>query len=106
MKQAKSRCLYPTPAEWSRIQARARAAGMKVSPFLVACALKPDAAPRAGEGLALTAEEQRELHERVARLDLFSRTMLAPLPGKDMSAFEAVTLLWRLFTPDDAGEKR
>ena len=106
MKQAKSRCLYPTPAEWSRIQARAKAAGMKVSPFLVACALKDDAKPRTGQPLVLTAEEQRELYEGVARLDLFSRTMLAPLPGKDMSAFEAVTLLRRLFAPGEAGGKR
>ena len=104
MKQAKSRCLYPTPAEWSRIQARAKAAGMKVSPFLVACALKPDAAPRSGQPLVLTAEEQREMHERVARLDLCSRALLEPLPGLDMAAFEAVALLCRLLAPEDAGE--
>ena len=59
MKQAKSRCLYPKPAQWSRIQARAKGAGMKVSPFLVACALKRDAGGRAGEPLVLTAEEHR-----------------------------------------------
>ena len=106
MKQAKSRCLYPTPAEWSRIQARAKTAGMKVSPFLAACALQRDAEPRAGEGLALTAEEQRELYDRVARLDLCTRTMLAPLPGMDMAAFEAVALLWRLFASQDPGEGR
>ncbi|MDE0407455.1 MAG: hypothetical protein OXN81_06300 [Alphaproteobacteria bacterium] len=104
MKQAKSRCLYPTPAEWSRIQARAKAAGMKVSPFLVACALKRDAAPRAGQPLVLTAEEQREMHERVARLDLCSRALLEPLPGVDMSALEAAALLCRLLAPEDAGE--
>ena len=104
MKQAKSRCLYPTPAEWSRIQARAKAAGMKVSPFLVACALKPDAKPHAGEPLVLTAEEQREMHERVARLDLCSRALLEPLPGMDMAAFEAVALLCRLLAPEDPGE--
>ncbi|MCY3756061.1 MAG: hypothetical protein OXG99_18450 [Alphaproteobacteria bacterium] len=106
MKQAKSRCLYPTPAQWSRIQARAKAAGMKVSPFLVACALKPDTKPRAGQPLVLTAEEQREMVDGVARLDLCSRTMLAPLPGMDMSAIEAVALLCRLFAPGEAGEKR
>ena len=104
MKQAKSRCLYPTPAEWSRIQARAKAAGMKVSPFLVACALKRDAEPGGGEPLVLTADEQRELFDRAARLDLFSRTMLAPLPGMDMAAFEAVALLCRLLAPEDTGE--
>ena len=106
MKQAKSRCLYPTPAQWSRIQARAKAAGMKVSPFLVACALKRDAGARAGEPLVLTADEQRELVDRVARLDLFSRTMLMPLPGMDMAVFEAVALLCRLFAPEDPGEGR
>ncbi len=104
MKQAKSRCLYPTPAEWSRIQARAKTAGMKVSPFLVACALKSDAEPRTGQALVLTGEEQRELHDRVARLDLCSRTMLAPLPGMDMSAFEAVALLCRLLASEEPGE--
>ena len=104
MKQAKSRCLYPTPAQWSRIQARAKAAGMKVSPFLVACALKREAGGRTGQALVLTADEQRELHDRVARLDLCSRTMLAPLPGMDMAAFEAVALLCRLLAPADPGE--
>ena len=52
----------------------------------------------------LTAAEQRELFDRVARLDLYSRTMLAPLPGMDMAAFEAVALLCRLFAPGDPGE--
>ena len=104
MKQAKSRCLYPTPAEWSRIQARAKTAGMKVSPFLVACALKREAGPRAGQALVLTAEEQRELCDRVARLDLCSRSLLAPLPGMDTGALEAVALLWRLLAPEDPGE--
>ncbi len=106
MKQAKSRCLYPTPAQWSRIQARAKAAGMKVSPFLVACALKRDAGGRAGEPLVLTTDEQRELVDRVVRLDLFSRTMLASLPGMDMAVFEAVALLGRLVAPEGPGEGR
>ena len=77
---------------------------MKVSPFLVACALKRDAEPAAGEPLVLTADEQRELFDGAARLDLFSRTMLAPLPGMDMAAFEAVALLCRLLAPEDPGE--
>ena len=104
MKEAKSRCLYPTPAEWSRIQARAKAAGMKVSPFLVACALKREAGGRTGHALALTPEEQRELRDRVERLDLCSRAMLEPLPGMDLAASEAVALLWRLLAPEGPGE--
>ena len=73
------RSLRCTPLERARIRERAREAGMPVSRFVVACALKDDTG---GEpGIVLSEEEQRRLYDRVAELDRLRRLLLEALPG-------------------------
>ena len=76
MSASKARTVRATPAQWARIGVRADEAGMKISPFVVACALhdeapEPDAgvcAPtQEGHRLALTAQQQSEMHEALVR---------------------------------------
>lgn len=98
MRRSRSHVIRPTPGEWDGIRARARAAGMGVSPFLIACALH-EAGPgeAAGEGaLALSEAEQRLLSEQAGRLDLCARALLGPVPGLDVGVWEALGLLARL----------
>ena len=76
------------------MERRARAAGMRFSPFVVACALRGagtlDAdAPR----LVLSEAEQRRLHECVALLERCNRALLERLPGTPMSALGALAFL-------------
>ena len=42
MIRARRRSIYCSPAEWAEITERARSAGMKNSPFVIACALAED----------------------------------------------------------------
>ena len=64
MIRARRRSIYCSPAEWAEITERARSAGMKNSPFVIACALAEDEEERPDTLLALTEEEQRTLYDR------------------------------------------
>ena len=92
------RALNCTPLERSRIRERAEAAGMPVSRFVVACALQDEveAEPR----LALSAEEQRLLYDRVAELDRVRRALHEALPGTGVSLFGALAVLHRALGRD------
>ena len=91
------RTLRCTPVEKAAIRERAEAAGMPVSRFLVACALHEDAGgpPREEPRLVLSEEEQRTLHERVARMDAVHRALHEALPGTDLSLFGAIAFIQR-----------
>ena len=91
------RTLRCTPVEKAAIRERADAAGMRVSHFLVACALHEDAGapPRKEPRLALSEEDQRALHDRVARMDAVHRALHEALPGTDLSLFGAITFIQR-----------
>ncbi|MYE60359.1 MAG: hypothetical protein F4X35_12620 [Alphaproteobacteria bacterium] len=91
MKRMRQHCVTCTDGEWREIKARAAAAGMKISHFVVRCALDEGPPP----GLALTEEEQRRLYSRVNLLLLACQDLTAPLPGTDVTLREAVEFLWR-----------
>ncbi|MDE2792262.1 MAG: hypothetical protein OXI81_17835 [Paracoccaceae bacterium] len=92
------RCrLYCDPVDWADITDRARTAGMNTSAFVVACALQDDPPdPPADTVLALTAEEQRTLHDRIELLDRCSWALHEPLPELGMSMFGALAFLCRI----------
>lgn len=72
------------PLSITATQALAQAAEMKTSPFIVREVLGEDCR------LALTAYEQRGLHDRTVRLASLSEGLLrAPLPGSDVTLGEA-----------------
>ena len=75
-----------TRAERARIRERADALEMTVSGFVVACALNGDGADREGHVLALSAEEQRLLFDRVAELDRVRWALHEALPGTPTQA--------------------
>lgn len=89
MARSTQRCITCTPSDWRAIQALAAEAGMKTSPFIVGRVLG------GGIRLALTADEQRRLHDRVARLVLVCEDLLRPLPGTEATLGEAVAFLLR-----------
>ena len=92
MKRMRQHCVTCTDREWREIKARAAEAGMKISHFVVGCALADD------EGrapLVLTEEEQRRLYSRVNLLLLACQDLTAPLPGTEVTLREAVEFLWR-----------
>ena len=91
------RTLRCTPVEKAAIRERADAVGMPVSHFLIACALHQDAGAPPGEEprLVLSEEEQRVLHDRVARMDAVHRALHEALPGTDLSLFGAVAFIQR-----------
>ena len=93
------RALHCTPLERARIRERAEAAGMPVSHFVVACALRgdEDGEPR----LALSEEEQRLLFDRVAELDRVRRALHEALPGTGVSLFGALAVLHRALGSGD-----
>ena len=91
MKRMHQHCVTCTDAEWRAIKARAADAGMRVSHFVVRCALGEDAAAP----LVLTAEEQRRLYNRVNRLLLACLELAEPLPGTEVTPKEALEFLWR-----------
>ena len=89
MARSTQRCITCTPSDWRAIQALAAEAGMKTSPFIVSRVLG------GGTRMALTADEQRRLHDRVARLVLVCEDLLRPLPGCEVTLGEAVAFLLR-----------
>ena len=89
MRRARQRCVTCSPSVWRAIQELARAAGMKTSPYILARVL-------GGESpMALSAEHQRNLYERVNRLVLLCEDLLRPLPGCGVTLHEAVSFLYR-----------
>ena len=93
------RALYCTPLERARIRERAKAAGMPVSRFVVACALRDEA--EAEPGLALSEEEQRLLFDRVEELDRVRRALYEAIPGTGVSLFGALALIHRALAPPE-----
>ena len=72
------------------MQALAEEAGMKTSPFIIREVLGEDCR------LALTGDEQQDLHDRTVRLASLSEGLLRdPLPGSDVTLGEALAFLWR-----------
>ena len=98
--RARGRTLRCTEAERLRIEQRAAAAGMKVSAFVMACALQDDdlaaEAQRREPALVLSGDEQRELLRTVTRLEAGLRHWEALLPGMALSLDEALRVLARL----------
>ena len=92
---ARQHTIYCSAEERAAIGRRAAAAGMKFSPFVVACALAAGEGAEAGEAprLVLSEAEQRALHERVALLDRCNRALVERLPGLEMSALGALAFL-------------
>ena len=87
---ARQYCITCTRSDWRAIQALAKEADMKTSPFILREVLGEDCR------LALTAEEQRSLHARTVRLASLSKDLLhSPLPGSGVTLGEALTFLWR-----------
>ena len=91
------RTLRCTPVEKAAIRERAEAVGMPVSHFLLACARPEEAGalPREERRLVLSEEEQRVLHDRVARMDAVHRALHEALPGTDLSLFGAIAFIQR-----------
>ena len=89
MRRARQRCVTCTPSDWQVIQDLARTAGMKTSPYILARVL-------GGENrMVLSAQQQRNLYERVNRLVLVCEDLLRPLPESDVTLREAVSFLYR-----------
>ena len=90
---ARQRTIYCSEEERAAIGARAEAAGMSFSRFILACALHgPDEeedAPR----LVLSEDEQRALCRRVELLDRCSRALLERLPEAGMSVCHGLGFL-------------
>ena len=63
---------------------------MTISAFIVACALEDEDDMR----LALSESEQRDLLNRVNRTLLVLEDLLAPLPGSEVTAMEALSFLF------------
>ena len=95
MIRARRRSIYCSPAEWAEIGERARSAGMRTSPFVIACALAEDREERPDTVLALSEEEQRAQYDRIALLDRWARAMYERSPGRDLSTVEALAILER-----------
>ena len=89
MRRPRQRCVTCPPSDWRAIQDLARAAGMKTSPYILARIL-------GGENrMALSAQKQRNLYERVNRLVLLCEDLLRPLPEGEVTLREAVSFLYR-----------
>ena len=71
--------------------------GMRVSGYLVACALHEDAGgPRRDEPrLVLSEEQQRTLYERVEEMDRVRRALGESLPGSKLSVIGAIAFMQR-----------
>ena len=90
MSDARQYCVTCRRADWRAMQALAKEAGMKTSPFIVREVLGEDCR------LALTGDEQRGLHDRTVRLASLSEDLLRDLlPGSDVTLGEALAFLWR-----------
>ena len=94
------RTLRCSRAERAEIRERAAALGMRVSGYLVACALHEDAGgPRKDEPrLVLSEEQQRTLYERVEEMDRVRRALGESLSGTDLSVFGAIAFIQSLRT--------
>ena len=87
---ARQYCITCTRSDWRAMQALAKEAGMKTSPFIVQEVLGEECR------LALTADEQRGLHDGTVRLASLSEDLLhSPLPGSDVTLGEALMFLRR-----------
>ena len=90
MSGARQYCITCKRSDWRAMQALALEAEMKTSPFIVRDVLGEDCR------LALTADEQRDLHDRTVRLASLSEGLLRDrLPGSDVTLGEALAFLWR-----------
>ena len=90
MSGARQYCITCKRSDWRAMQALALEAEMKTSPFIVREVLGEDCR------LALTADEQRDLHDRTVRLASLSEGLLRDLlPGSDVTLGEALAFLWR-----------
>ena len=89
MRRARQRCVTCPPSDWRAIQDLARDAGMKTSPYILARVLGGE------HPMALSAEHQRNLYERVNRLVLLCEDLLRPLPECGVTLHEAVSFLYR-----------
>ena len=90
MSGARQYCITCRRRDWRAMQALAAKAGMKTSPFIIREVLGEDCR------LALTGDEQRDLHDRTVRLASLSEGLLNdPLPGSDVTLGEALAFLWR-----------
>ena len=89
MRRARQRCVTCSPSDWRAIQDLAQAAGMKTSPYILARVLGGE------HPMALSAEHQRNLYERVNRLVLLCEDLLRPLPECGVTLHEAVSFLYR-----------
>ncbi|MCY4548035.1 MAG: hypothetical protein OXC28_06690 [Defluviicoccus sp.] len=81
-----------TRAERAEIRERAAALGMKVSGYLVACALHEDAGgPRREEPRLVWSEEQQwTLYERIEEMERVRRALHESIPGTNVSLFGAI----------------
>ena len=90
MSGARQYCITCKRSDWRAMQALAKDAEMKTSPFIVREVLGEDCR------LALTGGEQRDLHDRTVRLASLSEGLLRDLlPGSDVTLGEALAFLWR-----------
>ena len=91
------RTLRCSRAERAEIRERAKALGMPVSGYLVACALHEDAAgPRRDEPrLVLSEDRQRTLYQRVEEMDRVRRALGESLSGTGLSVFGAIAFMQR-----------
>ena len=76
-----------TNSQWEQIDARAAAAGKKVSRFLMDCALEVD-----GHPLALSEDKQQQIVDDVSAL---TKAVLQPFPDTGVTLSEAITFLYR-----------
>ncbi len=89
MSSARQYCITCKRSDWRAMQALALEAEMKTSPFIVREVLGEDCR------LALTADEQCDLHGRTVRLASLSEGLLRDLlPGSDVTLGEALAFLW------------
>ena len=102
---ARPRTYRCTAEEHATILELARVARMKVSGYLIACALN-EGGP-AGESLRVAPhEERRALLDRVRRIDECLGTLAKPLPGTDWSMFDGLAFLGRARRVESPGSGR
>ncbi len=91
---ARPRSIYCTLDERAVLRRRASRAGMNLSRFLIACALKGGRETATGEPrLVMTEAEQRSLVQQSALLDQCCQALLEQLPGTGMSVLGALAFL-------------
>lgn len=87
MAPARQYCITCPRSDWQAIRSLAADAGMTVSAFILREVLGGDCR------LALTAEEQRALHDRTLRLASLAEELAGPLPGSGVTMAEALAFL-------------